>query len=184
MVHFVGLAEGICLEPPPMFTFIPCFPHVLASHYEPAQSLDAGVASRSRLKVTEESLQRHPRCRPIERLMVQHSLRVEKHPVYDLGSGEHKGPPALHNASHFFSPPRLSHWRLQSRRRCETHGSVSIRGRRLAVRGVDDAGERVLLVGTRLRGHGGADQLSENQKERWRRSVSWLGCACDETASP
>ena len=37
-----------------MFTFIPCFPHVLASHYEPAQSLDADVASRSRLKVTEE----------------------------------------------------------------------------------------------------------------------------------
>ena len=103
-------------EPP--YTSLSYFPNFLTSGYEPAQPLDAGVANRLRLKVGEDSLKGHPRCRPIISFVVQHPLRVEKHPVYDLGNRERNVPHVFHNASHFFSPAQVPHWRLQTRCRC------------------------------------------------------------------
>jgi hypothetical protein len=102
---------------PPTSTTVLGFPNLVTTRYELAQSLDAGIAGRLRLKVGEDSLKGPPRCRPIVGFVVQHPSRVEKHPVYDLGNREHNVPHAFHNASHVFSPARVSHRPPQMRRR-------------------------------------------------------------------
>jgi len=91
-------------------------PFVTAKRKELAQSRKARIAERSRLEVGEDFLKRHPRCRPIISAVVQHPLRVENHPVYDLGSREHNASHVFQNASHVFSPARVPRWRPQTRR--------------------------------------------------------------------